>query len=866
MKKTLSVFLTFCLVFTTLMTGVVTAFAEGNVIEGTNITWNYNETTGELHFEGEGAIPDFNHPIVDGDKVIEYPWKDIPYTSIVFSEGITGIGNYTFAYSKSLKSVAVPDTVTVLGKGIFLNCEKLESVVLPAEPTEIGESVFSNCESLKNVTFGAKTEKIGKEAFYSCASLETVAFPSTLKEIGEAAFHSTGLKAIVLPEGFTTVGERAFYACENAESISLPSTLTTIGSYAFEGCRSITEITFPASVTALPESVCASCVSLEKVTLPETLTAIGTNAFYGCPALKGITIPAATTVIGEKALGFGRWGVKVIGFTITGCVNSEPVIKYAKEYSFKYNPIGYITSGTCGEKATWEYNEEEKMLYIKGEGATTNYKADSFVAYNLIPYEKILIVPQITEIGSYAFYNAAAMDFVISSNVTKIGEKAIGYYDNKGTPTLREGTAITGITGSEANRYAFENNIAFNSLGYITSGTCGENATWEYKEDEKTLYINGSGAMADYKADSFVPYHSIPYEKVVIAPEITKIGSYAFYNAAAMDFRLTEAVAEIGEKAIGYYDNDGTPALREGTNITGYDGLAPMVYASENNIKFNSLGSFIITEGKLGDSITWVYDIKTKALTVSGTGATYNYSSDKLPEFASYDIESITVSDGITALGDYVFCTKVAYTSITLGKDIEKIGAYALGYIKTEASEEAVVNKSAVVRGYISTPADDYALRKGLKFEALDGDKLPLFSLVVSSVIDHAKKLVIIYKNSPDAKTIVEAFPAEDFAEVTFPEVFGTGKEMTLVNENGTYTYKIVVKGDNDGNGTINSSDALAVLQHSVESKVMKDDCSLAASDVNNDGSINSSDALAILQISVGSRADDVGYDSGIIR
>ena len=36
MKKTLSVFLTFCLVFTTLMTGVVTAFAEGNVIEGTN--------------------------------------------------------------------------------------------------------------------------------------------------------------------------------------------------------------------------------------------------------------------------------------------------------------------------------------------------------------------------------------------------------------------------------------------------------------------------------------------------------------------------------------------------------------------------------------------------------------------------------------------------------------------------------------------------------------------------------------------------------------------------------------------------------------------------------------------------------------
>ncbi len=741
MKKTLSVFLAFCLVFTTLMTGVVTAFAEGNVIEGTNITWNFNETTGELHFEGEGAIPDFNHPIVDGDKVIEYPWKDIPYTSIVFGEGITGIGNYTFAYSKSLEKVVIPDTVTVLGKGIFLNCEKLGSVVLPAEPTEIGESVFSNCEKLSSVTFGAKTEKIGKEAFYSCAALETVTFPATLKEIGEAAFHSTGLKSIVLPEGFTAIGERAFYACEGAESISLPSTLTTIGKYAFEGCRGITEITFPASVTALPESVCASCVALEKVTLPETLTSIGTNAFYGCPALKEITIPAATTVIGEKALGFGRWGVKVIGFTITGCVNSEPVINYAKEYSFKYNPVGYITSGTCGE-----------------------------------------------------------------------------------------------------------------------------NVTWEYKEDENTLYINGSGVMDDYTAADFVSYRFIPYEKVVISPEITKIGSYAFYNAAAMDFKLTETVTAIGEKAIGYYDNNGTPTLREGTSITGYDGLAPMTYASENNITFYSLGLFIVTEGNLGESITWVYDVKTKVLTVSGTGATYDYALDKLPEFANYDIESITVSDGITALGDYVFCTTIAYTSITLGKDIEKIGEKALGHLKTESSEEAVVNEFAVVRGYISTPADDYALRKGLNFEALDGDSLPLFSLVVSSVIDHAKKLIIIYKNDPDEKAITEAFPVEDFIEVIFPDVFGTGKEITLINENGTYTYKVAVKGDNDGNGMINSSDALAVLQHAVGSKVMTDDCSLSASDVNNDGAINSSDALAILQISVGSRSDEVGYNPGIIR
>lgn len=750
MKKTISVFLSFCLILTTLITGAVTAFAEGNVLEGTDITWNFNTETNELHFEGEGAIPDFNHPIVDGDEVIEYPWKDCAYTSIVFGEGITGIGNYAFANSKTLENIVIPDTVTLLGKGVFLGCTNLESAVLPSEPTEIGESMFSNCESLKSVTFGAKTEKIGKEAFYGCSALESVEFPATLKEIGEAAFHSSALKAITLPEGFEAIGERAFYACEEVESVTLPSTLSTIGKWAFESCRSLTEITFPASVTAIPESVCTGCQSLEKVTLPESITSIGAYAFYGCPSLKEITIPSATTTIGEKAIGYGRWGSKVSGFTITGCANSEPILSYAKAHGFDYNPVGYITSGTCGENATWEYNEEEK-----------------------------------------------------------------------------------------------------------------------------TLYINGSGAMADYDADDFVAYNLIPYENVVIAPEITRIGSYAFYNAAAMDFNLSENVAEIGEKAIGYYDNEGAPALREGTSITGYDGLAPMVYAAENNITFNSLGEFIVTEGKLGEDITWVYDVDTKVLTVSGIGETYDYTFESLPEFADYDIESITVSDGITVLGDYAFCTTIAYSSITLGKDIEEIGEKAFGYIKTNLSDEegnptdefdAVVNEFAVVKGYISTPADDYALRKGINFEALDGDLLPLFSLAVDSVIDHIKSIIIIHKNNPDENAIAEAFPVESFVEVIFPEVFGTGNELTLVNENGTYTYKIVVKGDNTGDGEINSSDALAVLQHSVESAVMEDECVLNASDLNNDGAVNSSDALAILQIAVGSRTDNADYNPGIIR
>ena len=56
--------------------------------------------------------------------------------------------------------------------------------------------------------------------------------------------------------------------------------------------------------------------------------------------------------------------------------------------------------------------------------------------------------------------------------------------------------------------------------------------------------------------------------------------------------------------------------------------------------------------------------------------------------------------------------------------------------------------------------------------------------------------------------------------------------------------------GDANGDGKVNSTDALLILQHSVGLRVTNLD--KTAADVNKDGSINSTDALTVLQISVG--------------
>lgn len=60
------------------------------------------------------------------------------------------------------------------------------------------------------------------------------------------------------------------------------------------------------------------------------------------------------------------------------------------------------------------------------------------------------------------------------------------------------------------------------------------------------------------------------------------------------------------------------------------------------------------------------------------------------------------------------------------------------------------------------------------------------------------------------------------------------------------------VSGDADGNAIVNSSDALAIMNHSVGAAYIEDVVRRTAADVNKDGKINSTDALMVLSFKVG--------------
>ena len=84
-----------------------------------------------------------------------------------------------------------------------------------------------------------------------------------------------------------------------------------------------------------------------------------------------------------------------------------------------------------------------------------------------------------------------------------------------------------------------------------TSGTCGENLTWVYDEETKTLTISGTGNMYDfsYYEDMYAPWYEILHiEHVEIEEGVTSIGDYAFSSLGSMvSITIPEGITRIGD-------------------------------------------------------------------------------------------------------------------------------------------------------------------------------------------------------------------------------------------------------------------------------------------------------------------------------
>ena len=137
---------------------------------------------------------------------------------------------------------------------------------------------------------------LGRYTFDGCENLTSISMPA-LQTIGHSALRSTGLTAITVPAGVTTIEDYAFANCDNLVTIDFAygSQLESIGKNVFEG-TAITTITLPAGMTTLADRVFFNCTTLTSIEIPAGITTIGTNVFKGCTSLTSVTLKANQVV------------------------------------------------------------------------------------------------------------------------------------------------------------------------------------------------------------------------------------------------------------------------------------------------------------------------------------------------------------------------------------------------------------------------------------------------------------------------------------------------------------------------------------------------------------------------------------------
>jgi len=590
----------------------------------TGLTWTLDDT-GKLTISGNGAIPDYNYDF-DDDKYDSPFYDNSGIKEIVINDGVTKIGNGVFYYCSKLTSITIPNTVTTISTEAFGSCLSLTSITIPNSVTTIGQYAFQDCSNLATVTVTVpKGEKItinGTE--YTGNDNNTVNITSLVKNNTALTLSYPGTEYQLgdnvkgtLKNGKLTISGNG--AMTNYDSVETSSPLAKS-----EIRNTIKEVVIESGVTTVGEHLFYNCDKLTSVTIPASVTSIGQHAFYGCDELTTVTIPSSVTTIGKNA--FEDCG-KLTGITIPSSVTT------IGEKAF-YN-CGGLTSITIPASVT--SLGEYAFSGCKGLTSLTISKNLTEIikgAFNGCSKLTSIEIPDgVTSIGEKAFKSCSGLtNITIPNTVTIIGDKAFNGCDE----------GLTSIT--IPNSVFSIGNNAFDFCQKLTTVTFAENSN-----------VTSIGEEAFYYCKNL--------ESITIPSSVTYIGENAFSGCSNLKtvtvtvpkgktLTMGETTYTAGQTADIY------ELVKDGAAFS-YSGGAPAEYEIGANVK-----------GTLDANGT---------LTISGTGAMYDYDSPPNAPFKSIksDVKKIVIEKGVTSIGAFVFNDFLTETSITIPNSVTSIGEYA---------------------------------------------------------------------------------------------------------------------------------------------------------------------------------------------
>ena len=459
------------------------AFGSGTLQKGA--TYQFDEDTKVLTISGAGKIDDFNSPK-------DAPWESYSHwiKEVVIESGVTHIGKNAFHGFDALTSLTVPYDITA-DPAAFGDCDTITKVTVPdhwtfdsgaldissnnalktplpwavlkeritniniadAVTTGITKDIFAGCTKLTDVVIKNKTAKIAEDAFKDCSALTHVEVTDTWKYAdGELSILAS--EAVKAPVPWASLKDRV-------TKVVIATGVTGIEESTFDGMDKLTD---------------------DVAQRPPVVLFEGDANSWGA-------VGGACDKFGLKA-GTGK-------YLIVSCKNGSLIGKCGETTSFAFDGIDTLT--ITGAKIDNYGTNTSGVIYEDGQSKAPWYSVRGRISK--------LNMPDITEIGAFAFYSCTKLESVaISDKVTSIGDYAFAKCEKL--------TALTiAPSGSDLSigKYAFWDCKELKNLGSpwtsttaLTAGipkrvkTIGEAAfrtsglTYDKKNETGHVYYEGN--------------------------------------------------------------------------------------------------------------------------------------------------------------------------------------------------------------------------------------------------------------------------------------------------------------------------------------------------------------------------------------
>lgn len=205
----------------------------------------------------------------------------------------------------------------------------------------------------------------------------------------------------------------------------------------------------------------------------------------------------------------------------------------------------------------------------------------------------------------------------------------------------------------------------------LASGNCGDNVTWRM-DASGTLIISGNGPMWDMNLNQEVPwYHYISQMNAVRIEEgVTHVGDRMFKsNLNISSVSIPNSVSSIGEAA--FYSCSNLTKITVPESVTNIESMA---------FAYNGT----VTAGPIGGGYDYEFGWKDEI-------CAYAFAM-------SYDLQEVTLPEGITSIGKAAFYDCTALKEIRIPSTVVTLGESAFG--SCESLEKLTIPAGVVEIGF----------------------------------------------------------------------------------------------------------------------------------------------------------------------